>query len=229
METILQKVKKLLALASESGNSNEHERASAMAKAMALLAEHNLTLTNVDAFGKAPPIDVISHKDLTTKLEPFVRTLISATCKLYYTGYYMAYYGKGYVPCFYGTRENIDVTMEVSRFIIDSVRSESKRIYRDARSRKDFCLGAAQVIWQRTLQMLKDEAPQDQTVTTTNALVVVRDTLTKANDAFKSTLNLTTSRSRSSTIRNCSAFSSGKAFGSSVNLTRRTAHVRIGG
>ena len=52
MEKIIDRVKKLLALA--GNNPNEHEAASAMEKAFAILAEHNLTMETVQAKGDKP-------------------------------------------------------------------------------------------------------------------------------------------------------------------------------
>src|ERR1700729_63455 len=83
--SVIDKIKKLLALA--DGNQNEHEREVAMQFAMDLLAKHNLTLSQVECdISKLSTIAV----DGDFRLEPWVRLILQAACKLYYTEFYIS-------------------------------------------------------------------------------------------------------------------------------------------
>ncbi len=223
-KSIVEKIRKLLALADSNKNSHEHERNVAMQAAMDLLAKHSLSLTQVDSSS----LD-IQPEEITAnfKLEPWIRNVLSAACKLYYTDYYMVgtRTWSGNIersPVFVGTAENIAVTMEVATWLIDSVRKESNRLYKDPYERRSFRRGAADRLFERALEMRESEKKLAAASTGTN-LIVVRNQFERANQAHLATKNLSRFRSRPVYIDE-DAYSDGEAYGGQVGLERQSSN-----
>jgi hypothetical protein len=215
-DSIVDKIKKLLALA--DGNQNEHEREVAMQFAMDLLAKHNLTMLHVQS----------SMLDLKTdevkadfKLEPWVRMVLKAACKLYYTEYYMtvSYNSRGQkerTPIFVGTQENIAVTIDMSAWLLDSIRLESNRLYKHNFERRSFRLGASHRILERAIEMLEAEKTVQATSTGTS-LMVLRNQLERNNQEHLDKLKLNPFRGRS-TYSDRGAYVDGQKYGGKVVL-----------
>lgn len=218
---IANKVRKLLALA--NNNANEHERQVAMDAAQKLLDEHNLSM--FDCQGEAETISHVEqqrHTDI--KLHPFVRNILSAACRLYNTTFYMSSQGTtGNLkhPVLIGTPENIEVTLNVAAWLMDSVTNESKRLFSRQVDRNSFKIGASEVIRSRVIEMLKKPIEQPKNSNRTS-LMVVRNALQTANDAYlkKHVPNLTQSRSRA-TVNSSSGYYAGREYGSNVSLNRQ--------
>jgi hypothetical protein len=215
-ESIVEKVKKLLALA--NGNQNEHEREVAMQFAMDLLSKHNLTMTEVECdISKLSTIEV----DGDFRLEPWVRLVLRAACTLYYTEIYISEridyfrYRMVKVPVFIGTAENIAVTMDVATWLINSIRKESNSAYKDASDRRSFRLGAADRILERAFEIVEAER-QKASKGNGSSLMIVRNQLEKANQAHLAKLNLRQSKPRSSYVTD--AYADGEAYGDQVGL-----------
>jgi hypothetical protein len=220
--SIVEKIRKLLALADSNKNSHEHERNVAMQAAMDLLAKHNLSMTQVNnSTLEIQPEEVKAN----FKLEPWIRHVLSAVCQLYYTDYYMTakrdWSGRiERSPVFVGTSENIAVTIDMATWLINSVRRESNRLYKDPYERRSFRLGAAVRISQRTFEIRNAER-KAATKSGTN-IMVLRNQLERANEAHLATKNLQPFKSRPVYLDE-NAYTDGEAFGSQVGLNR---HVR---
>ncbi len=218
--TVAEKIRKLLALA--DGNQNDHERDAAMKLAMELLSKHNLDLTTVaDRSNEIEVLECI----VTLKLEPWIRAVLAAVCKLYYTEYLLRPVYKGYFhdrkeyhPTFIGTRENIDVTLEVASWLLSSIRSESNWLFTEQFERRSFRLGAAHKLHARACELI-DEERKNGAPTSTNSLMVLRNDLQSANKKHLESKNLKTFRSRGSSFSS-DAYGMGESFGDSVNLGR---------
>ncbi len=84
-DSVVSKVKKLLALA--SGNQNDHEREVAMKFAMDLLAKHNLTMEQLEGPERSGNVQQLEENSF--RLEPWVRQVLNAVCMIYYTDYFI--------------------------------------------------------------------------------------------------------------------------------------------
>jgi hypothetical protein len=218
-KSIVEKVRKLLAFADSDKNSHEHERTVAMQAAMDLLAKHNLSMTEITAQSlDVPPEEVAAN----FKLEPWVRRILSAACKLYYTRYYMV--GKRNQnnrldrnPVFVGTSENIEVTISVATWLLKSVRMESNRMYQEPFERRSFRLGAADRIYERACEIMLAEQHNGSTVGT--SLMVLRNKFEKANELHMSAKKLKEFKSRTVYLDG-NAFADGEAFGDQVGLSK---------
>jgi hypothetical protein len=219
-KSIVEKIRKLLALADSSKNSHEHEREVAMQAAMDLLAKHNLSMTQVENIA----LDIRPEEiHLNIKLDPWIRDILSAACKLYYTDYYMTgnRNWQGRVerhPVFVGTTENIAVTIDMATWLINSIRLESNRLYKDPYERRSFRVGAADRILRRALEIRASER-QNATTTGTN-LMVLRNQFEQANQKHLSTKHFQTFKPRAVYLDE-SAFADGESFGDQVGLSRQ--------
>jgi hypothetical protein len=219
-KTIVEKIKKLLALA--EGNKNEHEREVAMRFAMDWLAKHNLTMSEVQ--GATLNLDVEEIQG-NFRLERWMSRVLETSCILYYTDFYTGYRQDRIsgswklVPIFVGTADNIAVTIEVATWLMNSIRLESNRVYKDAYERRSFRLGAADTLMMRAIDMVVDEqcAPAAGTGT---SLMVVRDRLQKANQEHMSSLNLRKTRRRRAYIDG-DAYADGEEYGNKVRLNKQ--------
>jgi Protein of unknown function (DUF2786) len=216
-QTVIEKIRKLLALA--EGNQNQHERESAMHFAMELLAKHNLTTSEVQG---AAVETSISEVEGDFRLEPWVRIILSAASTLYYTAVYISprydYWRRTYrdVPVFVGTADNIAVTIEVASWLINSVRLESNRAYKTPYERRSFRVGAADKLFERAVDLIEaEQTPRGETTGT--SLMVIRNKLEQANKEHLSRLNLRRPQSRTTYVEP-QAYDHGEAFGSKVKL-----------
>lgn len=222
-DSIVQKIQKLLALA--EGNQNEHERDVAMRFAMDLLAKHNLSLAQVE--GTVFGADVQEFRG-GFKLDRWIRPILSAACKLYYTDFYIDsgewdWWGERRInkrPVFVGTSENIAVTIEVAAFLVESVRLESNRLYKTPYEKRSFRLGASERIYQRAVELVNQEksaAVSGGAGERGTSLIVIRNQLERINQNYLSTLNLRSTKTRSVYIDSV-AFTEGIVFGNQVKL-----------
>lgn len=217
---VVEKIRKLLALAKD--NQNEHERKVAMQFVMDLLSKHNLNLAAVEGFGGSIKTEEIKGD---FKLEPWIRAVLHAACKLYYTDFYIEsqwsmYSGrKENVPVFVGTHENIIVTMEMATWLLNSIRKESNRAYKEVFERRSFRLGASHRICQRAEEMMEAEKTTPA-ATTGTSLMVLRNQLQRANQEHLSRLKLRAFRGRGSYLDR-DAYEDGEEYGGRVKLERK--------
>lgn len=136
---ILERIKKLLNLA--GNNPNESEAASAMEKVQALLAEHNLSMSDVKTHDKAEDGFVIDST-LETDSRPWRRQLATMVGELYFCTYFFAYRKQmtkarkcGYIRYdvhnFVGARHNVAVVHLMFQYLNDAV----DRLARDGATR----------------------------------------------------------------------------------------------
>ena len=220
-KSIVAKIRKLLALADINKNSHENERSVAMQAALDLLAKHNLSIAEISK----TTLDIQPEEIRGTfKMEPWIRGVLAATCKLYYTDYYLS--GQRHFdgrierfPVFIGTAENIAVTIDMATWLIKSIRQESNKLYKEAHERKSFRLGAADRIFDRAGELTRAEKNANATAVGTS-LMVIRNQFELANEKHLAKKNLRPFKARPMHL-DFDAFSSGEAFGEQVGLDRQ--------
>lgn len=125
-EKIIDKIRKLLAL---SASPNENEAALAAEKAQAMLAEYNLHISEVEAFGGQKLDKFVMDSELQTKSRPWQRTVCHGVaqmyfCSYFYSGQYKAT-GTKYVKMdahtFVGTEANVVIARMMSDYLIKTV------------------------------------------------------------------------------------------------------------
>jgi|AGTN01.1.fsa_nt_gi hypothetical protein len=189
IESAVEKVKRVLALA--EANHNEYERSVAMQYAMDFLAKNNLSVADQECF--EPIVIVEATGDF--RLEPWARVILSSTCALYYTDFYTT---KRYdswrdtskdVPLIVGTRDNVEVTIEMTKWLLNSIRTESNHQYKEVPLRRSFRLGAADRLFERALEMLQAESSVSSAVPG-SVREVIRSQLQQFNRDYLATLDL---------------------------------------
>lgn len=226
-ETVVEKIKKLLALA--EGNQNENERKVAMQFAMDLLAKHNLDIVKVQSASLDIRVEEIAAN---FRLEPWIRVVLHAACELYYTDFYISHDFDVFAmreikfPVFVGTAENIAVTIEMAAWLIHSIRLESNRTFKDSFNRRSFRVGAADKIFARAREMKRAEEARARTADGGGGnLMVLRGQLERANEAYLEGLNLSSFTSRR-TCLDRSAYDAGASYGQQVGLGTGSGSVK---
>lgn len=215
-EAVIEKIRKLLALA--EGNANEHEREVAMRFAMDLLGKHNLSIAQMEKESLTHSVCAIEGQ---FRLERWIQHILDAVCELYYTDYYISVRR---TAMFVGTPENIAVTIDVAAWLIESIRKESNRLYRDNHQRRSFRLGAAWKIMLRAIDLTVDEKVSVNSNRSGTNLVVVRNQLERANEDYMSKLTLRQTTRRRVFIDQDS-FDSGSEYGAGVALGKRSKRL----
>jgi hypothetical protein len=129
MEAIIRRIEKLLALA--SNNPNEEEAASALAKAQALLEEHNLDMANLGSSGKGA-----QRKDTTKNggLYKWQRSLWQAVSELNFC-YYLSIKGLArgsvYEHRIIGSHANVVATEVMAKYLQETVERLAQRWAKD--------------------------------------------------------------------------------------------------
>lgn len=220
--SISQKIRKLLALA--EGNKNEHERDAAMKLAMELLSKYNLDLASIKE--GTDNFEVIEVK-VFLKLDPWIRYVLHAACKLYYTSYFMRPEFRGYFhdrkewhPTFVGSADNVEVTLDVAEWLINSIRLESNYLFFEPYERRSFRLGAAHKLYERACRLI-DEEKQLGAAAGKNGLQVLRNKMEAANEKYQQGKNLKAFQSRGSSCDG-EAYGMGESFANSVNLGKNS-------
>ena len=125
MEKIIDKIRKLLALAD---SPNEHEAALAAKKAQELLAEHNLSLSELEGKEEEGTEDGIFE----TASQPWQRPICGGVAKLYFCYYYFSFAKYptptrrcGYIRKdrhhFIGAAHNVAVAQMMAEYLLDTV------------------------------------------------------------------------------------------------------------
>lgn len=223
-ETVIAKIQKLLALA--GNNPNENERNAAMERAHRMLAQHNLELADVQkrATQQSFTVDNVEQHETTIVSSASSDMIVMGVCKLYYTACYRA--ERRYT--IYGTPENIQATIAIATWLIKAIDNEAKR-YPGGVSRNSFKRGAARAVYDNAVRLAKREAEPSTIGTTAQedkqsfALMVVRNTLVKANEEYaKTKLNLRKGAARRHR-NDYGAYAAGHSYGSGLNLGRQIA------
>src|SRR5581483_7873999 len=165
--SIIKKIQKLIALA--GNNPNEHERARAMEKATELLAQHNLTESQV----MQKYHDVVLHQVQSINSQPWIRAVFQAVDCLYFTKTLYGKEGKdsAWHPILVGTPENCQVAESIARWLIKIIRKQAKSFADDSGLQKSFSYGAAIQVW-KNAERIRQQQLNTQGSTGTSLMVL---------------------------------------------------------
>lgn len=216
MDKIVERIRKLLALA--GNNPSEAEREAALRKAHALLLEHNLQMQDV-----AEKVETMDAHDMVVKYpSTWSRVIINAVASLYFCKFVYTRVGRVYVAHFIGMRVDAEIAQMVATSIINSVAHEA--VYHSRRtggSVASFKNGAASQIAYRC-RKLREEAEADPVPGT--ALVVQSLYKTRATQAEEWTQQKFGKLKESKRSLRVTADHSGRAgaaFGQTISITPR--------
>jgi hypothetical protein len=214
MEKIVERVRKLLALA--GNNPSEAEREAALRKAHAILLEHNLQMHDV-----IEKIETVNAYDMVVKYpSTWSRVISNAIANLYFCKFVYTKVGRSYIAHFIGMRVDAEIAQMVASNIIESVAREA--VYHSrvtGGSVASFKNGAASSIAYRCRKM-REQAEADPVPGT--ALVVQSLYKTRAAEAEDFTQNKWGKLKETNRRMRVTADESGRAgskFGGTVSLT----------
>ena len=228
MEKIVDRIRKLLALA--GNNTSEAEREAALGKAHAMLLEHNLSMADL---GRQEEIDMkgdAAGQKSKYRSAPWNRYIASAIAGLYFCKYYWRPDGNGTLHTYVGTRADAMIAHAVTQMVLDSVWNEAvlnmKRTAGRNKDIFDFCNSAARTVWWRCDELKKAVQAGGTAESTGRALVVVDLYKTKLSDAQKwidENIKLRNGQRRGMKISDSAAAAAGASHGKKVQLTMSVA------
>jgi hypothetical protein len=211
-EKLIERIRKLLALA--DNNPSESEAAAALERASAIMAEHNLTMAHVDALGTGDE-RIEERFDSENRRQTWARLIWSAVSELNFCmHYYYTYQREGEFPRLrltpdgkyeriplrevdqrfvMGTRANVESTKAMATYLVHAVERLAGGPEYGARERHAFKLGCADRLAQRLgdLKWERTRAKQQPTAGGSN-LPALRDVYTAheiANQEFYAKLH----------------------------------------
>lgn len=221
---IVERIKKCLAL---SKSNFEGEAANALSLATKLMAEHGLSMADVelekDGHIKAGTIK--EEKTELRRMDPWEKTLAGVPCGILPVECFFRSLGKDQRIVYIGTESDAALAVEIYKVL----RAELVRIGREEPTeleRRSFRVGASDQLLGRAVLLRKRreaaaKAEPEAAKTGTELMVVKQGDVV----AYKKGLDLRPNRDRGSAVIG-DAYSRGKAHGASMNLN---FHKAIGG
>ena len=235
MNPIIDKVRKLLNLANDE-SASEGERDNAMRMAHAFLAKHNLTMTAVDQAGGTTEKRGKQNQEFYGR--PWARSICNSIAELFFCEYFITHsHTKNMaIHCFVGKESNATTALEMSKYLVDSVRKEANREMKRRGEgvpwRRSFSTGAAARIRQRVAEIKKASETQATEISTGTSLVLanVYQQESAANQAFIASIGtkLRTMADRSKPAG--SGYSQGHEYGGKLSLNTQlngTTHGKL--
>ena len=224
---VLARIKKMMALAHDAGAS-EGERDNALRMAHAYLAKYNLTMSEAEAVGTKTEEARSVDKTLMGRDYPWMRLVAFAIGQLFFCEYfYTSLRGGKVLHCFVGKGSNVFTAQEMTKYVIDSIDREAKRMQKerfgDGSYWRSFCKGASYRINDRC-KKIRADAEKAPAASTGTALVLasVYASEKKANQLViaQQVGELDKSKSRERNT-DWSAASDGAKFGDRVSLNNQ--------
>ena len=216
---IVDKIQKLLAL---TESSNEHEAALAAEKAHELLAEHNLSMAQVESASKKEKLnEQVGHTSATSKLGArWVRNLWLATARLYFCEYL---YSRGNHKTYHtviGSEANTTTACHMAEFFTQSVVEMSK----GSSSQSSFRTGCALRLVTRLNEMRKLAQEQPVTASNKSNLPALYEQTKEQLDNYISDTwgELKNVPSRNFSIADSNAYDAGRKAANSIGLNTQT-------
>jgi hypothetical protein len=213
-EAAVRKIKACLARADEERNANEHERATALRQANALMEKYSIEIIDLGDTEDLGPIDEENH---SVGAKPWKAHIYNNLAPLYGV---KVLYGRGLVTLV-GRQHYRNVVSDMAQYVMSSIEREAKAMSGDKTYKADFRKGAATGIDITVKRILAERAKAHDGISQSKALVLV--------DHFKNELEATTTwmnahfgklkKGSRMGIKNYAAYADGKAYGESINLS----------
>ena len=229
MEKILNRVRKLLAMANDE-RGNEGERENALRMAHALLMKHELFVEDVDKHQREKE-DPRGRYDTEGWNLVWCRDLRAAVARLFLCKYLI---GKKINATrgqhiWIGRASATTTAAYMSDWIIQSTLKEADRRYKHRLTPegRSFCVGATLKLCERINDILKSSQEEvDKDAKPGNALVVV-DLVRSEHDAnalwAKENMNIYIIKARKQAKVDYTAYQSGRQFGGNISLSKQVA------
>lgn len=216
---IIDKIRKLLGLA--GNNPNAHEREEAMQKAHELLLEHHLSLEDLK---EAEEEKVETFMSEVIGMAPWQRNINIAIAQLNYCkllGWRDPALTAGPISAvFIGTATNVQVAIDIIKWLHKTVANEAKRNYHEPHRRHSFREGAAAMIACKALMILEKEKRKDLPESKSTA-VALRNKMQDQIDAELNKRQKVDARTAKQQIKDKSAFKAGCDYAEGLHLGKQ--------
>lgn len=227
MDKILDKVRKLLALSSDSG-ATEGERDNAVRMAHGLLAKHNLVMADVEAH------QAVEGRELHT-FDTFGMKWCRRVCRAMGTLFFCKYFISGKINgtkmrhSFVGKQANAVTAALMSEYLITSILKEARSRYQHNLSpmSRAFGFGAATRLMDRVDRMV-ETGGEDLAPSTALMVVSLYKTEAAANATFLASIGveLTSYGNKHAKDVNTRAYAAGKSFADGLSLSGQVAGTK---
>jgi len=226
-DKVIDKVRKLMAVAHGTAEGGEHERDTALKMALNLLAKHNLSMGDL----AQPTEDRLAGKD-EYHSTPWMRFVGHAIADLFFCSFFSSQVsGKNKrVYTFVGLEGNVATAREMTAYVIKSIQAESNKLAKAAGQGEtwanSFRKGAASKISQRCAELRRqaerDNAGQASSGTSL-VLASLYGTESLANKAYIANALGITLTTKAAVTRNNRAdgVAAGLDFGSKLSLNKQ--------
>lgn len=226
-DRILARVRKMMALANDTGTS-EGERDNALRMAHATLAKHNLTIAMAEEAGANP--EKRDHITAESRNQPWARSVAHSVGELMFCRYFFSSCNKAgkVTHNFVGREGNARTAAEMSEYVIGSIMKEANREWKKQADPgpwwTSFCKGAADQVRVRCKELRAAAEAADKPASSGTSLVLASFYKTEADantkflaDVLK--IGLTTKVTRTKCAG--AGYASGKSFGNGISLNRQ--------
>lgn len=155
-DKVLDRIKKLLALA--EANPNEHEASIAMERAQRLLAKYNLSIADLpkEKLDKTDPYVRMDERYGPTKGPVAARSIAAAIAKLYFCKmFYVSIPNRGDIFSFVGRTTNVETARLVARNVIEMLKANARLKKHLPGYETNFMIGAASRICRRVHELVE--------------------------------------------------------------------------
>jgi hypothetical protein len=228
MKDIINKIKKLLAMSEENGAS-ENESMMASEKALELLKQHNLSLSDIKDEDQEP----IEKETQVVDQNVWQRWIRHKTAELYFCKFYTTTeynsetYKKETIAHFVGRESNRIVATEMCNYFIRTVKRLAEQEFKKVnlsplakrRAKHAFTLGCANRLSKRLKEKYLSIVPEYQPISNPDGLPMLYKSEQKALTDWLKTQGvvLTSTKSRMS-IRDRMAFANGQSKGNGIGI-----------
>lgn len=221
---ILDRIRKCLNLADSSKGATEDEAAAAMAAAKRLMAEYNLSMSDVEvkeeaSHGANSNLDSVKRKD-----RPVWESYLARVAdELFGTKHYFTSVphpkGRGFVRrvMFVGVGQDSQIASESFSTLVDMVWKMAYSHEYAGREHKSYCLGVVRTLLERAKDKVQDSTPAQEE--RGRGIMVVKNQVI---DQHLATLGLRNARKSNMSI-NGAAYAHGQRDGRTVNMGFRNA------
>lgn len=232
MDKILDKVKKMMALANDAGAS-EGERENALRMAHNLLAKHNLAMADLSEHEALEGRDNI-HLD--TYGMKWCRQVAKYTGRLFFCEHFysLKLNGTKIRHHFVGKQSNAVTASLMTEYLINSILKECRKNWKHnlAPESRAFAHGAADQLMNRVFAMMKNPAGKGISDSTAMVVVEMYKTEQDANRAWMKNggIELVTVKSRTKAVE-AGAYNAGREYANGLSLNGQVANknqLRIG-
>lgn len=222
IDKIAERIKKLLAIANNAG-ATEGERDTALKMAQHIMTKYNLDESDLPQEKQEPR----TIEEMMMSGDTWVRSVGGSVARLFFCKYYFTRTGTAGRDNhkFVGKTSNVVTSLYMFEYLVKNLKKEASKNYHSVTSRegRSFCVGAADAIRKRVVEMLEAEK-SDAVPGRELVLKSLYERELDANLNFLRSMGIYLKQSGRSSNVDPNAFGGGILHGKSVGLNRQVGN-----